>query len=161
MTDPRFDPAFQRGYSGPEPELVVRAPAPVHTPSQPVRMAAPPSSPSQESARPGVAEADASAAVRFDSAEREEPWRLPRRNPFGIALLAVGVAMLVLGAAMIWSTATQNNIYAQGTFDTAAQALSLVNYLLPPALLLGGILGILGWLVLHALGAFPRRDSAS
>jgi hypothetical protein len=24
MTDPRFDPAFQRGYSGPDPELVAR-----------------------------------------------------------------------------------------------------------------------------------------
>lgn len=153
MSDPRFDPAFQRGYSGPEPTLVAR---PQASPSRQTipdvaepAIARAPVAPTP----PGPAEPTAELAL-------EEPWQQPRRNPFAIALLASGLIMLVLGIAMIWSTATaQNSTDTQATYDTAAQALSIVDYLLPPALLLGGILGLLAWLILGALGPSQRRDS--
>jgi hypothetical protein len=161
MTDPRFDPAFQRGYSGPEPELVVRQRAAVPATVPPVRVPpqqiSPPPVANDESAR----RAGVEAAEQPEQAEQpapEQPERRRRRNPFGIALLASGVSLLILGGAMIWSAATaQNSLATQvTTSDTAAQAISIADYTLPPALLFGGILGVLGWLILAALDGSER-----
>jgi hypothetical protein len=153
MSDPRFDPAFQRGYTGPEPELVVREVVSARPQTVPdVAPSVLAQIPVPDDVRP--------PAETIGDSKPEEIWS-PRRNPFALAMLVGGVILIVAGVAMIWSIATQNNSNAQPTLDTGAQALAILNYLLPPALFLGGVLGVLGWLILGALGVTRAQDRSS
>jgi hypothetical protein len=140
MTDPRFDPVFQRGYSGPAPELVVRETV-VDPPVRPV-------------AAPDAYPAPAPAPVA-DDIGTEEPgaWAPPRRNPFAIALLVVGVTMVAAG---VWLTQAFAATSANG-YTPDEQTIAILQQALGPALLLGGIVGVVAWLVLGALAAAPGR----
>jgi hypothetical protein len=150
MTDPRFDPAFQRGYSGPDPELVVRE------------------KPSAEPVEQGP-DADAAVApplfiaVERPARSRSEPDALPDafpepssrfavHNPFRLALLLVGLGLLIAAASVLYSEVQQ----PQASNTTAeAQFAQLLVYFLPPALLLVGFGCVILWL---ALGALDRID---
>jgi hypothetical protein len=162
MSDPRFDPAFQRGYDGPEPELVVR-PAPgvaeaVRDFTPPTHADAP--APAAERVTPAAAESAPGEAETIVDSPPDGSAQQPRRNPFSVALLVSGLALIVIGLAMIWSFATrQITVDETGTtFDVGSQALAILNYLLPPALLLGGVLALVAWLILGALGASGGRS---
>lgn len=147
MADPRFDPAFQRGYDGPEPELVVR-PGPPHAPE-----AAAAQRPGVDSAaeHPESAAGSASGVGHPDSHDERLP--AARSNPYALALLVAGAAMLVAGGFLLQGYATTT--VEQYTPET--QALSTLQQTLAPALLVSGIAGVLAWLVLGALEAAARR----
>jgi hypothetical protein len=82
----------------------------------------------------------------------DESWAPTPRNPYRIALLLAGVAMLLGAGILIWySVQTAND--TSGFYDVGQQTLSDVEYLVPPALILSGLVCIIAWLVLGALAA--------
>jgi len=147
--DPRFDPRFQRGYDGPEPD----APATPAMPS-PIQSAASSRPPASQDASVSPLGADRPAEPT-DTLDGDALWSPPRRNPFAIALLVGGVVMIAVGLWLVWTVVTQST-YPDGN-DKAAQAFGLVQQQVTPALLIAGLLGIIGWLVLGALPASARR----
>jgi len=154
--DPRFDPRFQRGYDGPEPAVPevpsTREPAPPST-REPGRRSTPEPEPPST---PGSAVPSTSATpapIEPDDAF----WEPPRRNPFAIALLIGSLAMIAVGLWLIWSVVTVSS-YPDG-YDRGAQAFGLVQQQLTPALLITGLLGVIGWFVLGALAASDRNRS--
>jgi hypothetical protein len=153
--DPRFDPRFQRGYEGPEP------PAP-STPALPSPVGSSPSSPAPASA-PEIQREPTARAVQEPGGSPESSaasdgdpsWAPPRRNPFALALLIAGLAMIAVGGWLVWTVVTASS-FPDG-YDRAAQAFSLVQQQLTPPLMIAGFLGVVGWLVLGALGASTRK----
>lgn len=145
--DPRFDPRFQRGYDGPQP-------APPAIPAMP--------SPIESASGLG---AERETEHGREPAETVEPtvtgddglWAPPRRNPFAIALLVGSLAMIAVGVWLIWSVVTAST-YPDGN-DRAAQAFGMVQAQVTPALLIAGVLGLVGWLVLGALAESDRKRS--
>ena len=138
--DPRFDPRFQRGYDGPQPE----------PPPPPV--AARPEEPVDE---PGHGDGAVEGTARSRAGEIDDIWVPPRRNPFALALLIGGLAMIAAGAWLVWTLITASS-YPNG-YDRGEQAFALIQQQLSPALLICGVLGIVGWLVLGALTASARK----
>lgn len=101
--DPRFDPAFQRGFDGPVETTAAVPPA-----AQPARLISPP--PEARPERPAVAPVTAEpalasrwAADRLDQPELDEP---PARttNPFLITLGVIAVVLIALGLYLFQST---------------------------------------------------------
>jgi hypothetical protein len=87
--DPRFDPAFQRGFDGEG----LRAPGrPVDAPPAAPPIALPPTP-------AGAGESVPSSLQAADAAADDD--RQPRRNPFLIALAVVSVALVVAGVWII------------------------------------------------------------
>ncbi|MDP9028571.1 MAG: hypothetical protein M3N46_13665 [Actinomycetota bacterium] len=137
MTDPRFDPAFQRGYSGPDPELVVREQAP----------AAP--------VEPAVVEVIAAPDVVAtpELVETPAPLTPVRRNPYRLALPLFGLVLLIAAGSTLWWQV----LHPQATSTTAeSQFVELLVTDLPPILALAGFVCVIVWL---ALGALDRVDS--
>lgn len=158
MSDPRFDPRFQRGYAGPQPvPSGAAAPPPSRALSDPV--APEPTPIDGEPAEPRPAPALLPSALE-DADESSAPQAAPAgRNPYALALLIGGVLLFVTGTWWAWSSAGLTNVSAESDPDAQlrAQAISLLGFLMPPALLIGGLLGIVGWLVLGALGVPSRQ----
>jgi hypothetical protein len=158
--DPRFDPRFQRGYDGPEPDP---PPAPAIPPAPAVARVptVPPPGRRADTGLPGdddgaLHEGAPRGSAAADTPELDAVWAPPRRNPFALALLIGGLAMIAVGVWLFWSVVTASS-YPDG-YDKAAQAFGLAQQQLTPALLICGVLGIIGWLVLGALGASARKD---
>jgi hypothetical protein len=150
--DPRFDPRFQRGYDGPEPDAPATpaVPSPLETARSspgPAARGAAEIAPAPDAGRPSAPK---------DEADDDALWAPPRRNPFAIALLVGGIALIAVGLWLIWSIVTQSS-YPDGN-DRAAQAFGLIQQQVTPALLIAGLFGIVAWLVLGALAAAARRD---
>jgi len=149
--DPRFDPRFQRGYDGPEPDAPATPAA-----SSPLdsaggsRPAASTPAPSDGDTAHGVADVVAPAA----SSDEDGFWSPPRRNPFALALLLGSLAMIAVGLWLFWTVATAST-FPNG-YDRTAQALSILQQELTPALLMAGLLGVIAWVVLGA-GRAPAR----
>lgn len=149
--DPRFNPAFQRGFAGgPDSEAAVapeangeaaqfgdvtlvhpyspppaRADSPVH-PSAPAALRNSVEQPETTSAQPPATEPDASIVSLFDAeqlsaTEPGEASRLSARNPFLLALAAVAVLLVGIGAWVF----TQ----ARAGFDDAANIQSQGDFL--------------------------------
>jgi hypothetical protein len=116
--DPRYDPAFQRGFegevaTGPRGQSTLRRtaavnPAPARMPNQPAtpverNESSLPAAAEQSEALPTLADAaDASSATPVDAAP--QPVTTPRellRNPFMIALAALGALLILVGS--IWA----------------------------------------------------------
>jgi len=113
--DPRFDPAFQRGFEG---EVTRRAPQPTaYLPSNPVRQApAAATVPGYATVQPGVvaqggvtdalspaapgrALDDEPATVTAVVPETEAEYAAPGRNPFLIGLTVISVVLVLGGLA--------------------------------------------------------------
>ena len=163
--DPRFDPRFQRGYDGPEPDAPVTPAVPSPLETGVTRPLAAQPAPATGPAPGEQAAGDAPAAAGRDAARSPEPagatddtafWSPPRHNPFAIALLVGGIVLIAIGLSLIWSIVTQST-YPDG-IDRPAQAFALVQQQVTPALLIAGLFGIVAWLVLGALAAAARRD---
>lgn len=153
--DPRFDPRFQRGYSGSEP-----LPPSEQIPPQPERPVVPP--PELESPEQPVAESEPEPRVVTSPSAQpgfidEAPWVPPPRNPYRLALLLAGVAMLLGAGILIWYSA-RAAIENNGFYDLGQQTLSTLENLVPPALIVGGLTSIIVWLVLGALATRHGRD---
>jgi hypothetical protein len=103
----------------------------------------------------GPDSARSAKADTSDVAADDAFWSPPRRNPFALALLIGGVVMIAVGGWLIWTLVTASS-YPNG-YDPGEQAFALIQQQLTPALLISGVLGIIGWLVLGALAASPRK----
>lgn len=170
--DPRFDPRFQRGYDGPEPTPPSTAGVPSPVTRVPGAFERPAASNGPLVAGPLVAgplvtespatepvadegTVDPSSHADPTASDAEAFWVPPRRNPFALVLLVGGVVMIASGAWLIWTLVTASS-YPNG-YDRGAQAFALVQQQATPALLICGLLGIVGWLVLGALAASDRQ----
>ena len=135
--DPRFDPVFQRGYDpavhpAPVRRSVLRTPAvkpaPLPEPPAPV------------------------AEVIADAAPEDEPQD-GRRNPWLLALVLVSVAFLLAAGGLVWAF-SQRNIYSfSGTPGAPELMVQQLTYMLPPALLVAGVLGLVLRVALGAIRA--------
>jgi hypothetical protein len=125
MTDPRFDPAFQRGYSGPNPELVAREQAPV-APVEPT----PP------------------APAALETVDTPAPLAPATRDPYRLALLLFGLVLLIAAVSTLyWQV-----LHPQATSSTVeSQFVEALVSNLPPSLALAGLACGILWLALGAL----------
>jgi cell division protein FtsX len=80
----------------------------------------------------------------------------PRRNPLALALLIGSLAMIGVGIWLFWTVVTAST-FPNG-YDKASQAFGLAQQQLTPALLIAGLLGIIGWFVLGALTSHRRGE---
>lgn len=158
--DPRFDPRFQRGYDGPEPDVPATPAA--SSPVEPGASSRGPAAASASSERgdgvgdgggpPGPTDLDAPSA----GPDGEGLWPPPRRNPFALVLLIGSLAMIGVGIWLFWTVVTAST-FPNG-YDKASQAFALAQQQLTPALLIAGVLGLIGWFVLGALASDPRGE---
>ena len=153
MTDPRFDARFQRGYDGPQPvPSAASAPPPGLRSVPPIPEATPlPRSPklAEEVPVEPVSSHPAPAVV-----DEVEPWAPPRRNPFSLALLTASVILLVVGGWLLQLYATT----VSNGFTPEEQMQAILQQQLAPALLVGGMVGVIAWLVLGALASLAARE---
>jgi hypothetical protein len=143
--DPRFDPAFQRGF---DPATPVVASMPVQRPAEPAaqaRVTAAPPAPAVQQASPPPATPDSTDALissYLDAPESDDAdASAPGRNPF---LFALGIVAIVLVVAGIWlfvqSGAAFNSrqVRSQGDY----MSLDATIHMAPFIALLGGATAI-------------------
>jgi hypothetical protein len=128
MSDPRYDPRFQRGWDGVVPPV---PDAPPTAPPEPARTPAP-AAPVEPA--PTAAAADFPAAAPDDEAEPEPTGR----NPFRIALFLLGAVLIIAAASLLWQQ-LQTVSSSQGPADVVFQQ---VIYIFGPMLMLAGIVSI-------------------
>lgn len=141
--DPRFDPAFQRGYDGPtsavpreklQPTATITPPSPVREPTAP-----------QQSTR-------VESAPRFlvEPTPVEEEDLAPRRaNPFLIALLVIAVALVGGG---LYLTSRLGELFASpGPTDQYDYITLQVMTIAAPMLIVLGIATGIGVLFIYAV----------
>lgn len=139
MTDPRYDAQFRRGYEGPPvPPPVGRAQTPPASSEDPI---------------PSPPPVDDGAGVVGAVVTDQDPEPLRRRNPWSIALLVGGMLLVIAGGWMLRSYATTNSTTG---FSPSDQLWLYVEQQLSPALLVGGFLALVAWLVIGALAARSR-----
>lgn len=156
--DPRYDPAFQRGY--PDAERGSREPSEwsgtrMAEPRPQIRSApasyvpprVDPTQPVAADASPTTAASDPAPAE--DGVDEPESPRDPRRNPFLIAVTALGIACLLVGA--FWLSRTQQffDVGAQTGGDFWIVMVSLVGAPLLLALGVAILAGVLFFLARH------------
>lgn len=106
--DPRFDPAFQRGYDGPAPQAAPRRRVAKRTETPPDPIGMPPVGGAYVRAplaepRPVRATPSAEGVVEDEIVEVDAERRA---NPFLIVLAVVGVGIAGVGAALLANMAT-------------------------------------------------------
>lgn len=127
--DPRYDPAFQRGFEGPvasglrrhpgaPPSSAIVTPAPFRPPAEPGDVGAEgerprDAEPQGDGARPAPASMDRPAV---DDAEAAAAGRRLRRNPFLIALVVLGLALTMGG--LIWANQARLLVSGRGAAAT-------------------------------------------
>lgn len=140
--DPRYDPAFQRGFEGAvtsglrrhpaqAPDASIVTPAPYRTApdrTAPDRTAPERTAPDREAPRPGAAAASADEAhdprrpvpESADAAEPDtdavSPARRLSRNPFLVALVVLGLALTIGG--LIWANQARLLVSGRGAAAT-------------------------------------------
>lgn len=148
--DPRFDPAFQRGFQG-APPSAPRAEAPPVVDSPVVRevpIFQPPAvreprlteQPPRELEREEAHYGTARYQVRDEEDSEEEPTGR-RTNPFLIALIAVAVALVLFGL-YLFQTIRQTFLDSQTSSEYDYITLQTVMYAAPIAVGLGVATGI-------------------
>ena len=129
--DPRFDPAFQRGFSGERVRPAVPRPRVEQAPTLPASPAAPPIG-----MPPAAASDDAvlSPSQIADAAAEAEPPR--RLNPFLACLAVVSVALVAAGVWIIQMTRAPFED-GNGTANVDFVLLQVLGGLAPAAIALG------------------------
>ncbi|MEO6114780.1 MAG: hypothetical protein ABIP33_00185 [Pseudolysinimonas sp.] len=140
MTDPRYDEQFRRGYDGPPPAAVPPADRAQDSRSA-LRIPDPPVVPQPQEPEQG------STRERDPDPLEVADWIPPARDPSRLALLLVGIAML-LGAGLVIWFGVRSSIDQTGEFGPAQQSASTIERLVPPALIIGGLVSFIVWLVL-------------
>jgi hypothetical protein len=153
--DPRFDPAFQRGFEG-TVGVTPRRP-PVGTPSVlPAQQTVRPTASSPAAARPPVpsyatqpvATEHEPLETSFDQAEAE-PAQPRRLNPYVIALAVIGVVFIVAGIA---GAQFANGVYASDTLTSAVSFSTVLLVISGSAVSIGlGVATLIGIVFLFAL----------
>ncbi|MGN6326984.1 hypothetical protein [Pseudolysinimonas sp.] len=154
MTDPRYDPRFQRGWDGTVPPT---APRPASSP--PAELASTRAAPARATAARSVApspvvpatEAAAEAHADLDGtdapdSEEEAPGR---RNPYRIALVALGAVLTLGSGGLMWQLAQPMTDFAP-----TAYVIPQFEAMVAPWTALAGLLTIIAAV---ALGVFRRR----
>ncbi|GAA2075131.1 hypothetical protein GCM10009840_06230 [Pseudolysinimonas kribbensis] len=127
MTDPRYDPRFQRGWDGDPAARVVNPPDPPD--------------PAPAKASPAVAESVPADSVPAEpAAPDDDAWiEQPRYNPFRIALAVTGVALLAVGGWLTWVM-----VQGQQNMSTPDGAVfGQLPYLLMPPVVLAGLVAVI------------------
>lgn len=149
MTDPRYDPRFQRGWGG-DPAASTGVPADPLAPARAEVAAAP--APTHAAAGLPRTEAVAAPVESEPTVPDDEAWiEQPRHNPFRIALAATGVALLAIGGWLIWVSWVTEAQQSTSTPDGAV--LGQVLYQLMPTVVLAGLVALIAAI---ALGGRPR-----
>ena len=150
MTNPRYDEQFRRGYDGPPvPPPVARAETP---PDSSPRIPAAPVESHTSSGLPDDERADVSGVVGVVVTD-QEPEPLRRRNPWLIALLVVGLVGVVVGCWLLSDYIITSTING---YATSEQFKVTFEEQLSPALLTGGFVALVAWLVIGALAERSR-----
>ncbi|MEO6114779.1 MAG: hypothetical protein ABIP33_00180 [Pseudolysinimonas sp.] len=147
MTDPRYDEQFRRGYDGPPVGPPPAAVPPADRAPDSGTAARIPNSPAAEERREPERERE---REREPDPQPDVDWMPPARNPFRLALLLVGIAMLLGAGILIWF-GVRSSIDQTGEYGVEQQTVSTLYYLVPPALIMGGLVSFIVWLVLGAL----------
>lgn len=172
--DPRFDPRYQRGYvqdtaaaeAGDQPSAIVIAPAD----SMPPEPATPVGRPEQTSEpRPERGGPRVHAAAPERRPEAEDDDVLPAfdevddepspADPWFVAAWAVAVLAVVIGGAFWWA-----GMMAENPFSGVSQSdrwLQYVGWVVAPALVQGGLIGIVGMLVWTGIRRARRQGESS
>lgn len=131
--DPRFDPAFQRGFNGDRVRSVQPRPFVEQAPSLPASPAAPPIG-MPPAASPADDAVVLSPSQIADAADEAEPQR--RLNPFLVCLAVVSVALVAAG---VWIIQITRAPFEDGSGGANADyvLLQLLGGLAPAAIALG------------------------
>lgn len=162
--DPRYDPAFQRGFdpgAGAEAQRPAVAFAPPLVPrasSSAAGRGAPspaPAAPGQATAASGAPAAPESVAVPTVVTLGRAPWR----NPFVVALAVIGVASIALGLFVV-QYAMREGEGGQLLFTQGGYVLMQSLVLAAPLAFFTGVLILSAVLVMFAVhwGRLPHRD---
>jgi hypothetical protein len=162
--DPRYDPAFQRGYQprpGEQAQTRVRADAPDSAYRRPSSLLPRPEEdiepePMQEPALP-VSVPDLDLPPQPASPPTAAPSLLdrldtsPRRNPFMLALWLVGIGLVVLGIVLYSVSVTASYNGPTPSTDVTGLVFAQLGWMLAGPLITVGLLTIVGLLFLTAL----------
>ncbi len=153
MTDPRFDPRFQRGYTG--EDVAPAAPTPAETPHLGREFTVDHGLSSQTWA---LGETLAGAGDVEDAGEAEPA----HRNPWLIVLWVVSIATIVVPTAVFrQALAAQRNVqWSEMGPPPEVIFLQLALQLVPALVLMGGI-GVLLAIGIHAWGWSNRHRRAT
>ena len=193
--DPRYDPRFQRGYSGDETAVPRVAPPRATTDaskrSDPETYArfAPPQAPTPPAVAanrtlasgqpradaPHVHEHEAAGAVADDAAavrsddtivewlSEAEPVEQRPADPFFLAAWAATALAIVVAIGVMWASISNQSYYG-GPVTEADEWLQAASWLIAPALLQGGLAGLVAMLVWtgarHASSSAARESGA-
>lgn len=145
--DPRFDPAYQRGYDGEVTTQRRRPPLGVPSVTPAARVGAVPVAPAAPVAPAVAVEPAPTPAPSFAAPVAEEPADSPRAraNPFLISLAVLGVVVLAGGA---WLTQFVLEGVGEDFGSTQYYTLQFASFAAPIALgvgvlMIGGVLAIL------------------
>ncbi len=168
--DPRYDPAFQRGFegqvaTGSRADVAARRSAP-YVASALQRPADRPATPAQPqpdaaiglpSATPDTSESVSAAPVTVVAAE--QPARPPWTNPFAIAVFALGLVVLFSGAWILQETSRM----AQSTegFQTQADYWYMQIGMIGAPIALGLGVAILAGVLFLCAAYWSRRPSSA
>lgn len=176
--DPRFDPRYQRGYVPDAAEAREQAPAPAGSTAPqapPTRVPRVPRVAPEDRPRPTpagrgddpVPASGAAGAVEdVDAPDRdvlpafEEVDDEPSpADPWFVAAWAVAVLAVVIGGAFWWA-----GMMAENPFSGVSQSdrwLQYVGWVVAPALVQGGLIGIVGMLVWTGIRRARRQRESS
>jgi hypothetical protein len=178
--DPRFDPAFQRGYKPkpgerlrtrvrPAPQ-VTNPPGPAATPSRPVSSASDEvpwadDEPEPEAVPPAhVVEVVSGVAVEQDYVEEGAPLlagveTAPRRNRYFLTLWVMAVGFIALGILLyVMSVATSYTTTNTNGSDVVQLVFSQLGWMLAAPLITVGLLTLVVLVLIQALRPRVRRD---
>lgn len=185
--DPRFDPAFQRGYQpqpGERARTRVRADAPdsaFRRPSSllPTREGSAPAAPTEpltpyEEAALSLDEGRAALPEQFDAGAEGGRTVVvasagvlsgvelnPRRNPFILALWLIGAGFVVLGIVLYAVSVTSSYNGPTPSNDVGALVFAQLGWMLAGPLIMVGLLTLVGLLFLTALSGRRTRDAGA
>jgi hypothetical protein len=140
--DPRFNPAFQRGYQG-KAELKAQPQRPEQSATPGSSVPAPAVAPQQHRVDPAAAERLFGHEPRFEDAA--EAGERNKFNPFLLGLLVIAAALIVVGLFVFQST---REIFLDSEVDF--MTVQAVIYAVPIAISLG-IATVIGVLFVYAV----------
>lgn len=151
--DPRFDPRFQRGYSGGAADAAsTPVPAALRIPEPPESIRARIAPTNDRAPALAPAAATVARAVDIDDPELLAGWvseaelasEARADKPF-LTAWAVSAAAVIIGAALLWTGISSFNYF--GPSNESDRVVQVLSWNVAPPLLQAGLLGLVGMLV--------------